>query len=104
MQFVVQYLDRADSGNLRVTHRDAHIGYRKGLGPKLLLAGPLLSDLGAALGSLVILETETFHEAQQIAAADPYVAAGVFRDIHVYGYRVVANRFPTPSSSGPHPP
>ena len=92
MQFVVQYLDRPDTGALRAEHRDAHIAYRKGLGNRLLLAGPLLSAAGAAIGSLVILQAESLADAQQTATADPYAAAGVFREVNVYGYRIMANR------------
>lgn len=97
MPFVVQYLDRADTGELRAKFREAHIAYRKSLGRGMLLAGPLLSGDGAPIGSLVILEAESLAAAQQIAHADPYVAAGVFREINVYGYRIMANHLPTPS-------
>lgn len=97
MQFVVQYLDRPDTGALRAAHREAHIAYRKRLGPNLLLAGPLLSGGGAPVGSLMILEAASMVAAQQTAAADPYVAAGVFREINVYGIRVMANQLPASS-------
>ncbi len=97
MQFVVQYLDRPDGGALRAAYREAHIAYRKGLGCKLLLAGPLLSEGGIPVGSLVILEADSHAAAQRAAAADPYAAAGVFREINVYGYRVMANRLATSS-------
>lgn len=92
MQFVVQYIDRADSGGLRAAHREAHIAYRKSLGPKLLLAGPLLSEQSVPVGSLVMFEAESLAAARQMARADPYAAAGVFREISVYGYRIMANR------------
>lgn len=92
MQFVVQYLDRPDTGGLRAGHRSAHIAYRRDLGSRLLLAGPLLSAAGTPVGSLVILEAESLAEAQQTATADPYAALGVFREINVYGYRIMANR------------
>jgi uncharacterized protein YciI len=97
MQFVVQYLDRADGGNLRALHRDAHIAFRRSLGKNLLLAGPLLSESGAPIGSLVLIEAADMSAARSTAVADPYAAAGLFREIEVYGYRIMANHLPASS-------
>jgi uncharacterized protein len=89
MQFVVYYLDRTDPGDIRQKHRDAHIAYRKGLGRQLLLAGPLLSESGSPVGSLVLLEAESLSEAAKLANTDPYVAAGLFENIAVHNYRIM---------------
>jgi uncharacterized protein YciI len=91
VQFAVQYIDRVDPGDIRALRRAAHVEYRKSLGPALLLAGPLLSDAGAPIGSLVIVEAKTSHDARQLAEADPYAIAGLFQEITVRGYRIMAN-------------
>ena len=72
MPYAVHYLDRANAGDVRQRHREAHIAYRKGLGDKLLLAGPLLSEDGKPVGSLVLLEAGSLSEAKNVAQSDPY--------------------------------
>jgi uncharacterized protein len=91
MPFAVQYIDQPGSGALRAAHRDAHIAYRKGLGRALLLAGPLLDEAGAPVGSLVLLEAASLDEARAVANADPYVAVDLFAEVRVHGYRIMAN-------------
>lgn len=90
MLYAVHYLDKIDAGDIRQLHRDAHIAYRKGLGDRLLLAGPLLSEDGKPVGSLVLLEAASLEEAKGIARSDPYAAAGLFDQILVHGYKIMA--------------
>lgn len=94
MPYAVHYLDKTDPGDIRQQHRDAHIAYRKGLGDKLLLAGPLLSEDGKAVGSLVLLEAGNLAEAKAIAQSDPYAAAGLFAQVLVHGYKIMAMNLP----------
>ena len=94
MHYAVHYLDRADAGDIRQQHRDAHITYRKGLGDRLLLAGPLLSEEGKPVGSLILIEAPNLAEAMAIAHSDPYAAAKLFDKILVHGYRIMAMNIP----------
>jgi hypothetical protein len=94
MHYAVHYLDRADAGDIRQQHREAHIAYRKGLGGGLLLAGPLLSEDGKPVGSLVLLEAGSLADAKTIAHSDPYAAAGLFDKVLVHGYKIMANNIP----------
>lgn len=94
MPYVVHYLDKKDAGDIRQQHREAHIAYRKGLGDRLLLAGPLLSEDGKPVGSLVLLEAGSLQEAKEIAQSDPYAAAGLFDQILVHGYKIMAVNLP----------
>lgn len=94
MPYAVHYLDKDDAGDIRQQHREAHIAYRKGLGERLLLAGPLLSEDGKAAGSLVLLEAGNLAEARAIAESDPYAAAGLFGQILVHGYKIMAMNLP----------
>jgi uncharacterized protein YciI len=90
--FVVEYLDGPDAAGPRERLRGEHIAYRKGLGPSLVMAGPLFEDFdgSSAKGSLVIIEAEDKAEAVRIAGADPYAQAGVFEQIRVLAYRIAA--------------
>jgi len=89
--FVVEYFDRPGSGEVRAANREAHIAYRRGLGPALVLAGPLFEDFDGApaKGSLVILEAADKVEAEQIARRDPYAQAGAFDEIRVFAHRIL---------------
>ncbi|MES2255446.1 MAG: YciI family protein [Pseudomonadota bacterium] len=97
MLFAVTYLDRDNPGDIRPQFRDAHIAYRKGLGRQLLLAGPLLSASGSPMGSLVLLEAENLSKASDLANADPYAVAGLFKDIAVHNYRIMVTNLPAGS-------
>ena len=89
--FVVEYFDRPGSGEIRAANRDKHIAYRKALGKRLVLAGPLFDDFDGspAKGSMVILEAAGKAEAIQTAHADPYAEAGVFQEIRVFAHRIL---------------
>lgn len=97
MNFAVEYRDIPNSGELRKSHRDAHIAYRKGLGDALLLAGPLLDDAGQSpVGSLVILSADNLAAATALAQKDPYVAAGLFSSVKVTPYKIMLANIPRP--------
>lgn len=87
--FLVEYRDLGNAA-VREARRGDHIGYRKGLGGLMPLAGPLLGDDGAPVGSVVIVEAADRRSAETLAAADPYVAAEVFELVSVRPYRIAA--------------
>jgi uncharacterized protein YciI len=89
--FLVQYWDKPGSAELRPPNRDAHIAYRRGLGAKLVLAGPLFEDFDGkpAVGTMVIIDAENKDEAGAIAREDPYYKAGVFKDMQVFAHRIL---------------
>jgi uncharacterized protein YciI len=89
--FLVQYWDKPGSGELRAPNRDAHITYRRSLGAKLVLAGPLFDDFDGkpAIGTMVILDAASKADADEIARQDPYYKAGVFKDMQVLAHRIL---------------
>jgi uncharacterized protein YciI len=91
--FLVEYVD-IGTGEARERHQGEHIAYRRGLGGAMRLAGPILDDAGAAVGSLVILEADDPAAARRLAMRDPYVAAGVLELSSVRGYRIAAMTAP----------
>lgn len=91
MHFVVQYKDRPDRAAQRATDQPTHIAYRKGLGSRIVLAGPLLDEEGArAIGSLIVLEAADLPEARRVAIEDPHAKAGNFDLVSVTPFRVMA--------------
>lgn len=75
----------------RLDTRPVHLDHLNGLGKKLVFAGATLDANEQPDGSIVILEAESLEEAQRMAAADPFVAAGVFSSYEVKRWRVALN-------------
>lgn len=95
MWYAIVCQDNPDSLEKRMATRPAHLARLQALQQegRLLLAGPFPAvdahDPGAAgfSGSLIVAEFASLQEAQEWAAADPYAAAGVFRQISVRPFR-----------------
>ena len=89
--------DRPGTLEQRLAARPAHVERLKTLqeAGRLLLAGPFPAidgnDPGPAgfTGSLIVAEFASLAAAQAWAADDPYVAAGVYREIVVKPFRKV---------------
>lgn len=75
----------------RLDTRPVHLEHLKSLGKKLVFAGALLNAEEQPEGSIVIFEAETLAEAEAMAAADPFVPAGVFASYEVKRWRVAIN-------------
>jgi uncharacterized protein YciI len=91
--YLIEYVQVGDPA-ARETHRGAHIAYRKGLGDKIALAGPVLDEDGAAIGSIIIVEAADYDAATRLAGADPYVLEGVLEVSAVKRFRIAAMRPP----------
>jgi uncharacterized protein YciI len=95
MWYAIVGLDNENSLDERQSARPAHLARLKQLldEGRLLLAGPFpaidAEDPGPAGfdGSLIIAEFEDLEAARAWAQADPYVAAGVYRDVSVRPFR-----------------
>ena len=75
----------------RLDIRPVHLEHLKSLGKKLVFAGALLNAEEQPEGSIVIFEAETLAEAEAMAAADPFVPAGVFASYEVKRWRIAIN-------------
>lgn len=97
MLYTIIGQDVADSLEKRLAARPAHLARLQALqeSGRLVLAGPFPAidaiDPGAAgfTGSLIVAEFASLSAAQQWADADPYLAAGVYRDVRVYPFKQV---------------
>ncbi|MCE5233366.1 MAG: YciI family protein [Mizugakiibacter sp.] len=97
MWYAIYGLDVADSLERRKSVRPAHLERLHALRDqgRLMLAGPFpaidAEDAGPAgfSGSLIVAEFEDLAAARAWADADPYVAAGVYRQVDVRPFRKV---------------
>ena len=97
MWYVIHAIDNPDSLGKRLSVRPAHLERRRALyaAGRLLLAGPMPAidpeDPGPAgfTGSLIVAEFTDLASAQAWADADPYIAAGVYREVGVRPFKKV---------------
>ncbi|KZC15932.1 hypothetical protein RHOFW510R12_09835 [Rhodanobacter sp. FW510-R12] len=97
MWYAIIGTDNSDSLAARKSARPAHLARLQQLQDegRMLLAGPFpaidAEDPGPAgfSGSLIVAEFASLAEAQAWAGADPYVAAGVYRETTVKPFRKV---------------
>ncbi len=97
MWYAIIAWDVADSLPLRQQARPAHLQRLQALTAegRLLLAGPMPAvdndDPGPAgfLGSVIVAEFVDLDAARAWAQADPYLAAGVYREVRVEAFMPV---------------
>ncbi|WP_297510659.1 YciI family protein [uncultured Caulobacter sp.] len=85
--FVVYCKDKPGALELRMATRPTHLDYLNGA-TLVKAAGPLLSDAGEPIGSMLILEAEDRAVAQAFVDNDPYTLAGLFERVEIQGWRV----------------
>jgi len=85
MLFMILAHDKADSLELRMNLRPAHIDYIKGAAERLKFAGPILSaeDDPKPIGSLIVLDAASETAIQLFADNDPYNTAGLFEKVEI---------------------
>lgn len=97
MWYVIYAEDVENSLAIRMETRPAHLERINALVSegRVLVAGPTPAidseDPGenGFTGSLIIAQFESLQDAQDWAAADPYVSAGVFKSVTVKPYKKV---------------
>jgi uncharacterized protein YciI len=95
MWYAITGIDDKDSVARRLSARTAHVERLRELlaEGRLLVAGPFpaidAEDPGPAgfTGSLIIAEFDDLAAAKRWADADPYITAGVFREVRVQPFR-----------------
>ncbi len=75
----------------RLDTRPVHLDHLKSLGQKLVFAGALVNAEEQPEGSIVVFEAADLAEAEAMAAADPFVPAGVFASYEVKRWRIAIN-------------
>ncbi len=90
MHFAIICCDKAANGEVRQKVRPAHLAYLEKHRPRILAAGPMLTEDGKTpTGSLLILDFKDLAAARAFAAGDPYNAAGLFESVTIRPWRQV---------------
>lgn len=89
MLFVILCTDHPDSVEKRAGVRGSHLQYLASCAERLVHAGPMLGEDGAACGSLLVVDMADRHAAEAFAAADPYAKADLFASVVIRGHRTV---------------
>lgn len=76
MHFVFYGTDKANSLQIRLDNRPAHVEWLKS--SPIPLAGPLLDENGDMCGSMVVCEAKDQAAAEALFATDPYAKASLF--------------------------
>ena len=90
MLFAISCTDKADSLDVRLENRPAHIDFLKANGDAIRIAGPYVGEDGAGMtGSLLIVEAADLAAAKALAAGDPYATAGLFESVDIRPWKWV---------------
>jgi len=82
-------LDKPDHLDTRLENRAAHLAHLAELGDRLFAAGPLQSEDGTMIGSVLIIDFESLDDAQKFCARDPYVQAQLFEQVSISAWKKV---------------
>lgn len=85
MLFMILAHDKADSLDVRMKNRPAHLSYLEGAGDRIKLAGPILSpgDDGKPVGSMIVIDAASEGAVRLFADNDPYATAGLFDSVEI---------------------
>jgi uncharacterized protein YciI len=86
--FVISWMDKPNSLELRMGAREAHLAYIHQQGDKVKLGGPFLDPEGQMAGSMILLEADSLEAAEAFHAFDPYKLAGLFDASDVRQWRL----------------
>jgi hypothetical protein len=86
--FVLSCIDKANSLEVRMAAREAHLAFIAEQAAKVRLAGPVLGASGDMAGSLLILDVPDLAAAQAFSAQDPYTKAGLWDHVDLHEFRI----------------
>ncbi|MDB5368260.1 MAG: hypothetical protein JWM77_4187 [Rhodospirillales bacterium] len=89
MLFHIQCVDRTDAGTLRPDTRPLHLAYLEKFVPRIVTAGPTLTEDGKPTGSVFVIDLDDAAHAQRFCADDPYAQAGLFASTRIERIRQV---------------
>jgi len=91
--YAIICIDKPDSLALRMATREAHLAYVQATDLVTFhVGGPFLSEEGAMIGSMLIVETDDRTKLDNFVAGDPYGKAGLFQSVTVRPWKITVGR------------
>lgn len=91
MHFALVAHDRPNALARRMELRPDHLKHLDALGDKVALAGPFLDDKGDMVGSIVVIEAESYDAAREIFSRDPFMVGNLFDSVTIKPWRIGLN-------------
>ncbi|MET0273838.1 MAG: YciI family protein [Phenylobacterium sp.] len=85
--YILACFDKANSLDLRLATREAHLAWAGAQADRIRRAGPMLSEDDTMAGSLFFLDAESAEDVRAFNAADPYTKAGLFDRVEIQRFR-----------------
>ena len=89
MLFAVIRNDKPDCVGLRQSARPRHLEYLQDVIGLIRSGGAILNDDGQQVGSILFIDVANRAAAEEFAARDPFVDAGLFASTHIVPFRMV---------------
>jgi uncharacterized protein len=89
MLFTVIRHDKPGCVGLRQAARPRHLEYLKDVMSLIRSGGAILNDDGQQVGSILFIEVANRAAAEDFAARDPFVEAGLFASTQIVPFRMV---------------
>jgi uncharacterized protein YciI len=90
LKYFIYRIDKPHSEALRTKTRPAHLEYSETIKDKLIFAGPTLSEDGSKMtASVWVIDADSFEEAEEITAQDPYEKADLFESKEIHRFMQV---------------
>ena len=89
MLYVVIRHDKPDSVALRQSARPRHLEYLERVTHLIASGGAVLDDQGQQIGSILFIDVPDRAAAEEFAATDPFVEAGLFASTYIAPFRNV---------------
>jgi len=86
--YLINGRDKANSLDLRLKTRAAHLSWVADSPHTILMAGPVFSEHGETMaGSTFVIEADSLAAAKAWAEQDPYRQAGLFAQVEVIPFK-----------------
>ncbi len=86
MVYVFLLLDRPDAEALRLSVRPEHKIYLAQLADRIAFAGPLRSESGSMIGSLLAIDFPSEVAARAWLSEEPFTKAGLYASTHIHAF------------------
>ena len=84
MLFVIRFVDKADTQNVRAQHFEAHLNWLEERKQSILVAGSLREQPGAdPIGAWWVVEAESRSEVEELYRSDPFWTNGLRESVEI---------------------